>query len=218
MEPFSGFTDEMSRFFLDIRFNNSKAYFLDNKARYEEYVKKPLHQLVEALAPHILEVDPDLVVRPSRVVSRIYRDTRYSKDKSPMRDHLWLAFKKPGERVSGSFCPYFEVWFDHFQYGMGFYDIDRDHMDALRERMLRKKREFTAAVQKAETIFSVVGDDYKRPLKTDLPKALVPYYNKKGFSFNAAGPFEMTKSVDLVELLAEGYRALTPIYNFINHG
>ena len=100
---FSGFTQEAVDFLTDIRFNNNQTFYEANRERYETYVKAPLRALADEMAPVVQLIDPRLDTRPGHTMSRIRRDTRFTKDKSPFRDHVWLGWRYPGEsRSEGS--------------------------------------------------------------------------------------------------------------------
>ena len=101
---FEGFSQEALDFLNDIRFNNNQTFYEANKARYERYVKQPMRELSDELAPVVQLIDPKLDTRPGRTMSRIRRDTRYTKDKSPFRDHAWLGWRYPGEGRGVSTC------------------------------------------------------------------------------------------------------------------
>ncbi len=79
---FEGFSQEALDFLNDIRFNNNQAFYAANQARYERFVKRPMRELSDELAPVVQLIDPKLDTRPGRTMSRIRRDTRYTKDKS----------------------------------------------------------------------------------------------------------------------------------------
>ena len=97
---FQGFTDRTFEFFMAIKFNNNRQFFHENHAWYEEALRNPLRDLAADLAPVIETMDPALETRPEKVVSRINRDIRFSNDKSPYRDYMWLAFRRPGDQRS----------------------------------------------------------------------------------------------------------------------
>ena len=75
-----------------IRKNNDRDWFLANKAKYEESVRAPLIELVHEVGTELDEYSPGYVTDPKRAVYRIYRDVRFSKDKSPYKTHLDLWF------------------------------------------------------------------------------------------------------------------------------
>ena len=94
---FQGYSDETFEFFMAIRFNNNTDFFHANHDWYLRGVREPSLALAEALAPVMEELDGEMELRPNRIVSRINRDVRFSRDKSPYRDHIWLSFRRPGE-------------------------------------------------------------------------------------------------------------------------
>ena len=129
---FEGFSQEALDFLNDIRFNNNQAFYAANQARYERFVKRPMRELSDELAPVVQLIDPKLDTRPGRTMSRIRRDTRYTKDKSPFRDHAWLGWRYPGEGRGEGFHMYWGFGPDWLGWGCGCYYPDKPLMDALR--------------------------------------------------------------------------------------
>ena len=91
---FTGFTDDTIRFFLDLKFHNSTEYFHQEHERYLKDVQKPFYDFIEDLGSQMKDIDPLMEIRPYKCLSHIHRDTRFSRDKSPYRDHLWLLFRR----------------------------------------------------------------------------------------------------------------------------
>src|SRR5512136_3090273 len=96
---FQGFSRKTFTFLRDIGRHNDKAWFETHRPVYEEHVLTPLRGLVNDLADFMLGIDLSFEVSPAvgKTISRIYRDTRFSQNKSPFRDHVWIAFKRAGE-------------------------------------------------------------------------------------------------------------------------
>lgn len=95
IETFKGFTPETFRFFNDLKENNYKEWFDEHKYIYEKEVLNPLKALVTTLSPVMYNIDPSFELRPHRCLSRIYRDIRFSKNKDPYKDFMWMAFQIP---------------------------------------------------------------------------------------------------------------------------
>ena len=88
-------TSDGVRFLRELGTHNEKAWFEKNKARFEEGVRAPTQRLIADLAPVLEKISPHFVVdlRPNGgSLSRIHRDTRFSKDKSPYKTHLFAHF------------------------------------------------------------------------------------------------------------------------------
>ena len=116
---FTGFTDETVRFLLDLKFHNNTEYFHANHDRYVEAVQTPFYEFIEDLGPAMQRIDPLMEIRPHKCLSRIHRDTRFSRDKSPYRDHHWLLFRRQAEPREKSVMYWFEFGPDRLSWGMG---------------------------------------------------------------------------------------------------
>ena len=219
---FDGFPQEMIGFLLSIRFNNSTAYFQAHRDEHERFVKRPLYALCEALAPVVQEIDPDLDTRPAGVCSRLRRDTRFSRDKSPYRDHVWIGWRYAGEPRSEIFGLYWDAYPESSSWGCGAYGENKPVMDALRARMLEHPEEMLAILNAPDFKgrFVLEGPDYKKLAVPDaLPEALRPLYNKKGFYFHQATDaeqdLELIFSGRIVERVSRDLRALGPLYRYM---
>ncbi len=121
---------------LDLRFNNNKTFMQEQRARYHEVMRDPHYELINALAPLMLSIDPRMEVRPYKVLSRIFRDTRFTKDKAPYRDHHWIAFRRAGEPRDRSLMFWFEARVEGLNWGLGFWGENWPVLDMLRRRMV----------------------------------------------------------------------------------
>ena len=104
---FRGFTPEALQFLHDVKANNNKEWYEEHKPDYRGLLLHPFQDLVGDLSPLMSSVDPHIVTIPAvdKTISRIYRDTRFSTDKSRYRDAMWLAFKRSSK--DGLKHPYF---------------------------------------------------------------------------------------------------------------
>ena len=126
---FTGFTDDTIQFFLDLKFHNYTEWFHQNHDRYAESVQKPFYAFIEDLSPLMKEADPLMEIRPYKCLSHIHRDTRFSRDKSPYRDHLWLLFRRAAEPRDKSLFFFMEFGPGRLDWGMGFWGENREAMD-----------------------------------------------------------------------------------------
>ncbi|MGB6481977.1 MAG: TIGR02453 family protein [Candidatus Acidiferrales bacterium] len=88
------FGAETFRFFRDLGRNNSKAWMDENRDRYKQHVVEPFRRLLDALAPGVQKLHPDFCIsgRTGESFSRINRDIRFAKDKTPYRTQMYLLF------------------------------------------------------------------------------------------------------------------------------
>ena len=92
MAAFEGFSREAIEFLAALASNNDRAWFQPRKAEYERLLKRPLEDLCRALAVTFAERGLPLVADPARSPFRIYRDVRFSRDKTPYTTHASASF------------------------------------------------------------------------------------------------------------------------------
>jgi uncharacterized protein (TIGR02453 family) len=104
-KPEAIFTRATFQFFRDLARNNKKVWMDANRERYQEYVVKPFRRLLEEVSPAVLQLDSrfDTSGRSGANFSRINRDIRFAKDKTPYRAQMYLKFSAPfpGEGETG---------------------------------------------------------------------------------------------------------------------
>jgi uncharacterized protein (TIGR02453 family) len=101
---FVGFLPDSFAFFRELADNNNKAWFEQNRARYDRQVVGAFRGLLIALEPFLLELNPHFEIggKTNRSFSRINRDIRFSKDKSPYKANFYLyVFDRRQERGEG---------------------------------------------------------------------------------------------------------------------
>ena len=103
---FEGFSPDAIQFLVDLAANNDRAWFQPRKAEYERLLKAPLEALCVALDERFQRRGIPLSADPARSPFRIYRDVRFSKDKSPYKTHVsasfpWAGGGKPTTSHSG---------------------------------------------------------------------------------------------------------------------
>ena len=100
-------TRETFRFFRDLSRNNRTEWMQAHRERYQECIVQPLRRLCEELAPAVLRFDPGFETsgRTGANLSRINRDIRFAKDKTPYRAQMYVKFNAPfgGEGEAGQF-------------------------------------------------------------------------------------------------------------------
>ena len=94
---FTGFKPEAIQFLVDLAVNNERSWFQPRKAEYERLLKGPLEQLIAALAERFEARGIPLHADPAKSPFRIYRDVRFSKDKSPYKTNLGASFPWVGD-------------------------------------------------------------------------------------------------------------------------
>lgn len=216
-QKFTGFTPDTFKFFLELGFNNEKAFFDANRERCRIVVQQPMRALANELIPAALEMNPEFDTRMSVLVSRMNRDTRFSKNKLPYRDHGWIGFKPAEARTSESFCVYFEIEPGGYGYGMGMYDANPALMKPFRERMLAKPQQFLDLSEPLlKKGFALQGEPFKKDRFPAAPEALKPYVNRKGLSWCFFSKnIEKTFSREIFVETKEAFALMGPLYRFL---
>jgi len=109
MAIFPGLPAEGVKFLSALARNNRREWFQPRKHIYEERVKAPMAELVTALNSEMMRFAPDYVNEPAKAIYRIYRDTRFSKDKTPYKTHIAAIFPRRGLEKHGGGGLYFSV-------------------------------------------------------------------------------------------------------------
>jgi uncharacterized protein (TIGR02453 family) len=107
-QAFEGFYPETLKFLSDLRENNNKEWFEKHKQGYQKYLQEPLQNLAMDLSEYMLAIDPLLVVGP-KAVSRIYRDARFSDNKSHYKITMWLTLRRPRQDWMDAPAYFFEI-------------------------------------------------------------------------------------------------------------
>ncbi|TAN55989.1 MAG: DUF2461 domain-containing protein [Rhodospirillales bacterium] len=218
-ECFQGFTKKTLPFLKKLAANNDRAWFEAHKQDYIDHVRTPLRLLVDALALDMLKIDPGFDVDPKGVaVSRIHKDVRFSKDKSPYRVRQWIAFRHRTEDWQTRPTFYMGIGPDGCRYGMGFYQATPAVMKAVRARISAKQSAFRSAMTAmTKAGFLIQGEEYARPkIPEGLPAEAQEWYRRKTVYFIQEIPQdEAFYSGALVAKLKKGFQAAAPLYRFL---
>ncbi|MBI3599067.1 MAG: DUF2461 domain-containing protein [Nitrospinae bacterium] len=216
---FNGFSQKTLDFLKNLKVNNNHVWFEAVRGEYQEHLLKPLQNLSSDLSEFMLTIDPHFEIRPAvnKTISRIYRDTRFSKDKSPFRDTMWIIFKRPNNDWRDAPAYFFEISPDSYRYGMGFYSAGKETMDRLREMIVRKSKEFFKVVSlySKQKIFVVEGEKYKKILNNNIPEEFQDWYQKKNLYLVCNRKIDNHLfSSKLLKDLTSGFSLIAPFYHY----
>lgn len=214
------FSKETLDFLFENRIQDSKIWFEEHRGIYERVVLQPLVELVSGLSDTLAEIDPQIVCIPKvgKSISRIYRDTRFSNDKSLYRDSMWCAFYRDRKSVPNAPGFFFELSPGGFRYGCGYYWMERRLMNRIRERVLSDDKGYRKARKAfdSQSVFSVEGERYKRSPCPNAMEEQKDWAERKGISFNHnSGDFDLLFSDRLGSRLNEDFPKLREVYAFL---
>lgn len=123
MQGFAGFTEDTVRFLSELTSNNEKAWFEENRARYEAAWVEPARLFVEALGGKLKKIVPGLrcEAKIDGSILRINRDVRFSKNKAPYKEHFDLWFWEGAKRAYDAPGVFFRLRPDALEFGAGIY-------------------------------------------------------------------------------------------------
>ena len=217
---FTGFTEETIRFFLDLKFHNNSDYFHKEHERYIETVQSLFYSFISDLRTDMQKIDPRMEIRPHKCLSRIHRDTRFSRDKSPYRDHLWLLFRREGEPREQSLMYWFELGPGRLSWGMGFWGENRQVLDLFRKRM-RANPEGTLGLlddMKLERHGLMLGGTIHKRMEIppEIPQRLKRWYCTKEMYIEKNNPdYQMVFSDRILKEVRKDYIAMSPLYRLL---
>ena len=166
----------------------------------------------------MLEIDPLFVVTPSRMVSRVRRDTRYTKDKTLYRANMWMFFRRPRREHESVPCSYFEIHPEFWGFGC-WGAWGKGEMEALREMILKEDKLFLEAYEAVRACPQVRldGELYKRPKFPDAKPAYQTWLNRKeiGVDFRETNDFSPVLDGSFVGPMVDTMRRLAPLYRFL---
>jgi uncharacterized protein (TIGR02453 family) len=219
---FQGFSRKTFTFLRDLGRNNDKAWFVAHRPVYEQHVLAPLRDLVNDLADFMLGIDLSFEVSPAvgKTISRIYRDTRFSKDKSPFHACAWITFKRSARDwaryVPGYFLEINPTW---YRYGQGFYDAAPDLMARFRQQIDDDSESFLKAIAwfAKQDVFTLEGERYKRPIGQDKPEPIRTWYQHKSFYLTCNRKIDdAILSPQFADQLMAHFGLAAPLYHYIH--
>ena len=185
-----------------------------------DVVQCPFYEFIEDLGPAMKKIDPRMEIRPHKCLSRIHRDTRFSRDKSPYRDHLWLLFRREGEPREQSLMYWFELGPSRLDWGMGFWGENREALDLFRKRM-RANPDGTMALlddlDLAGRGLLLNGSVHKRlEIPAEIPERLRRWYCSKELYINKISPdFRKVFSERILTEVRKDFQQLAPLYHLL---
>ena len=164
------FTPHLFEFLLDLRMNNSREWFQANKGRYARHVKGPLLRFIEDFGPRLAAISPRFVADARAnggSMFRIYRDVRFSKDKSPYKTQAAAHFRHETGKTAHAPGFYLHLAPEEVFAGVGIWRPDSSTLTKIRKTIVSDPGGWERAVQGPTFLseFAIGGDSLKRPPK-----------------------------------------------------
>jgi uncharacterized protein (TIGR02453 family) len=165
---YASFDPETIRFLEELAANNNREWFKEHKARYEEDVLDVALRFIQSMQDPLADLAPHFVAIPTRMggsLMRVYRDTRFSKNKTPYKTNIGIQFRH--EQAKDVHSPGYYVHVDPEQVfvGVGMWRPDSEPLRGIRERISAKPAEWKRVMgdRSFKRQFVLGGESLMRP-------------------------------------------------------
>jgi uncharacterized protein (TIGR02453 family) len=207
------FDAETFAFLRDLRRHNDREWFTANKERYEQSVKEPFLQFISDVGPELRKVSRNLVADPRPVggsLFRIYRDVRFSKDKSPYKTHAGAHFALGGGVHGPGYYLHLEPE-ECFVAG-GMWMPDPADLQRIRERIAERPSDW----KKARGGLNPAEDALKRPPRGfDPDDPMIEDIKRKSFTASVPLTDKQMQRSDLVTTFVRSCEKISPLMRFL---
>ncbi len=168
MARYVGFEKRTIRFLEDLARNNNRDWFREHKSRYEEDVLDVALRFIISMQDPLADIAPRFTAIPTRVggsLMRVYRDTRFSKNKLPYKTNIGIQFRHEQAKDVHSPGYYVHIEPDNVFLGVGMWRPDSDSLRRIRERIAAKPAEWKRATGASlfRKHFALGGESLTRP-------------------------------------------------------
>jgi uncharacterized protein (TIGR02453 family) len=205
------FQKELFQFLVELKFNNERPWFLKNKPRYEKFMKEPLAAFVAGFLPRLKKVNPAYTGGRS---FRIYRDTRFARDKTPYKTHAAAQFMHRAVLGNGVHSP---VFYLHLEPGecmaaAGLWMPEPDALKAVRKAIVGRPKDW-APLSK----MPLWEGSYARPPKgCDPSHAFIGDLKRRHFMTWVEFKDKELLSPGFPARLEAAFRRMNPLNAFLN--
>ncbi|MFD2889408.1 DUF2461 domain-containing protein [Chitinophaga cymbidii] len=208
------------KFLKDLRQNNNKPWFDENKTQYQQ-AKADFETLVQQIIDGLSRMDPGLEgLTVKDCVFRIYKDVRFSKDKTPYKANMGASFSKGGKKSPyGGFYFHLEPGGNNFA-GGGIWMPDAPEIKKIRQEIDYNFSEFQGIVGQKDFIRyfgKVNGDTLKTaPQGYHEDNPAIAYIKLKSFVVTHSMSDDAVTQPTLVRDILRTYAVMQPFVNFLN--
>ena len=217
----SPFTRDTLKFLVELRANNRRDWFQENKHRYESLVLDPALQFIDSMYDPLAELAPHFTAvakRSGGSLMRVYRDTRFSKDKTPYKTNIGIQFRHELGRDAHAPGYYLHIEPEESFIGAGLWRPPSEPLRQIRERIALKSGEWQRAIgdQTFADAFRLGGESLVRPPRGfDKDHALLDDIKRKDFiAVREILPADVTRA-GFREELVQSIKAAEPLMRFL---
>ena len=215
------FTKNTFLFLDELAANNSRIWFEANKKNYELLVREPALDFIEAMAPVLAKIAPAFRAEPRKIggsLMRVYRDTRFSRDKTPYKTNIGIQFRHELGKDVHAPGFYVHIATDECFFAVGCWHPEADALGRIRNLIVEKPKKWLAARDDKKFVaqWNLAGDSLTRPPRGyDGTHPLIEDIKRKDFI--ALAPLTVAEATgkNLVKLSGSHFATAVPLIKFL---
>jgi len=220
---FKRFSDKTFQFFKDLENNNTREWFEDNRSVFEEHVMNPAQEFVMEMGERLKSLCPKIVAIPKtdKSIFRIYRDVRFSKDKTPYKTHLGIFLWEGPRKKLGNPGFYLQLDKSQILIAGGLYQLPSELVKPYRDAVsdFKKGSEVAKILKKItkNSSYKLGGSHYKRVPRgydPENPNAELLLHNGLYLYHEGAVPKEVYSS-DFLDYALGVFKDIMPLHKWI---
>ena len=221
MPKFTGFSKATLDFLLELEDNNEREWFAEHKDDYETLVREPALDYIATMQEPLASLSEHFRAIPKKMggsLMRVYRDTRFGKDKRPYKTNIGIQFRHEQGKDVHAPGYYLHLAADGCFLGVGLWRPDPPALAGIRDRIAFRPKEWQrAAKDKAfKRRFSFSGEALKRPPRGyDKDHPLIDDLKRKDFIAVMNFDFDRAMKPAFVKWSTDQWRAATPLMTFL---
>lgn len=221
MENHTYFTSELFRFLEELRVHNQRDWFLQNKERYERALRDPFQRFISDLGPQLKRINRYIVADPRPVggsMMRIYRDIRFSKDKSPYKTSLAAHFWHSKAREGATPAYYLHLEPGQSLIGAGIWRPESSALKQIRDAIVADPKRWQRMASGADFRSScgMAGESLKRPpAGYDPNHPSIEDIKRKDFAVSSPLQDRDICGPEFMAVVLKAFRASAPMMQFL---
>ncbi|MBL4602390.1 MAG: DUF2461 domain-containing protein [Emcibacteraceae bacterium] len=223
MAYFNGFTKEFWQFFDELKENNNREWFTDNKERYKSDIVTPCMDFIVDMGERLKDISPHYMAIAKAnggSMFRIYRDARFSKNKSPYKENAGIQFRHKLGKDAHAPGFYINLKKDGIFFGGGIWLPDSTTLGEIRDRICYYPKKWQAVIENEDiinTFGAINGDGLKRPPRGyDADHKYIEDLKRKSFfAMKSEADYKITQNADFIDEVVKTFEAASPLMAFI---
>jgi len=207
------------KFLKELSKNNNKDWFAENKNRFKKEVGSPFKTFITDLIIELQPYIPNLTIDAKDCIFRIYKDIRFSKDKTPYKNHVSAMISPRGRKDKTTPGLYVELSGNDFRIYSGCFDLTTNQIEKIRSHVHNNLSKFDTLINETDfknTFGEIKGEKYKRiPVKYQDSIEMQPLLLNKTFYFYKKYETDLALKSGFLETILNDYDKCLDVNKFL---